>query len=342
MLNQVVDRRNSQAVMGLGEHLDELRRRVAHALFGLVPVVIVACIYGKDILQLILTPANAALKAQGLPPRLQVTGALEGFSAYFYIVILATVTVGAPWIMYQVWKFIAPGLYQQERRFAYVLAPLSTVLTIAGVALMYFVMLPLALAFLIGFSVELGSEKIKSAPVEPGIVLPSLPILKADPDKPAVGTTWYNNDLHQLRMCVGLAADNTPIIRGLLLSPDGLIEVHLKVDQFVDLFVMLTLVFALCFQMPVVVLLLGWLGFVTPKQLGKWRKFAFAGSVVVGALVSPTGDPISLAVLQIPMYLLYELGILLLRLLPAWRVAGTTPPNKNSDTDPSPDDATGP
>ncbi|CAN5678031.1 hypothetical protein BH11PLA1_BH11PLA1_23270 [soil metagenome] len=391
MLEKVIDRRNSESVMGLGDHLEDLRKRVLYAALGILPIFIVSLLYGSRLLTAIITPASRALRAEGQPDGMQVTGVMEGFSAYLYIAFLVTVTVGAPWILYQLWKFVAPGLYSNERRFAYVLAPLSVVLTASGILLMYFVMLPLALRFLIGFSAGVGVEAVPQLPLPPGVTLASVPILASDPATVHVGDMWINRDLQELRFCIGgtkvedsvvvkvaeangistegiapsgvspestlgppaapasktaagISTDvvSNPVILGSPLRVHSLVTVQPKLDQYIDLFVNLTLLFAITFQTPVVILLLGWIGLVTTKQLRAWRKFALAGSIIIAAMVSPTGDPGSLAILQIPMYLLYELSIFLLWLLPASRVAGKSRRRGGGDSDAKPNDAVGP
>jgi len=342
LLDKVIERRNAESVMGLGEHLDELRHRVLMAVVGLAPILVIALIYGRALLDLLMEPALKALRLDGQAGKMQVTSAMEAFGAYFYVVVLVTLIVGGPWVLYQLWKFVAPGLYANERRFAYILAPLSVTLTVVGVLLMYFVMLPLALSFLVNFASTLGPQKISVAPVPAGVVLPTLPVLAADPPAPTIGQIWINRELNVLRICVGAASEDgtvPAVIMGSDLSTSGTLAVHLKLSEYIDLFLTLALVFALTFQLPVVLLLLGWIGVVNVPMLRKYRKYAFAGAVVLAAVASPTGDPGSLAVLQLPMYLLYEFSILLLWLLPASRVAGV---RSGGDDDPAPTDATGP
>ena len=341
MLNKVIERRNADSVMGLGEHLDELRHRVMMAVVGLLPILVIALVYGRALLDLLMEPAVRALRLDGQAGQMQVTSAMEAFSAYFYVVVLVTLIVGGPWVLYQLWRFVAPGLYLNERRFAYILAPLSVILTVVGVLLMYFVMLPLALSFLVNFASTLGVQTIKVEPLRAGMVLPSLPVLAGDPPAPSVGQMWVNRELNAFRVCVaeGIEGGAAPVIMGSDLSSSGTLAVHLKLSEYIDLFLTLALVFALTFQLPVVLLLLGWIGVVNVQMLRKNRKYAFAGAVVLAAVASPTGDPGSLAVLQLPMYLLYEFSILLLWLLPASRVAGA---QRGGDDDPKPTDATGP
>lgn len=319
VLESIIGRRNRDSVMGLGEHLDELRRCLIRSIAGLVPILAVSLYFGDRLLALMLKPAVAALRMGGHDGRLQATGPMETFGAYVFVSFLATLVVGGPWLIYQLWQFVAPGLYANERRFAYVLAPLSGVLSALGVLTMYVVVLPIMLAFLIEFGSAMGASPVKIAPLPAGVTLPSVPVLDADPPDPLPGQMWINRELNELRTCVAPPSD----IRGTPLARHALIVNQYKVSEFLDTFLQLTLAFVLTFQLPVVMLLLGWAGIVTPASLGKFRKYAVFGSVVVGACIAPASDPVTLFLLSAPSYALYEFSILLLRLLPAKAVAGT-------------------
>lgn len=319
--------------MGLGEHLDDLRRRVMWAVGGVVPILVVALVFGQQLMGLILEPALSALRRAGLPASLQQTGLLELFSAWMYIALVVTIALGAPWILYQLWRFVAPGLYAHERRFVYILGPLSAVLSLLGLATMYFVMLPLALSVMIDFSAWPRAEVPRADP-PPGVVLPTVPVLAADPTSPAPGQWWINGQTHDLRVALPVGDPEASAAQGaapgvevavVALKRPSVIDVNLKLSEFVDLFMKLLLIFVIMYQLPVVLLMLGWLGIVTRQWLGRFRRHAIAGSLIIAAVVSPTGDPLSLFALQIPLYLLYELSILLLWLLPASRVARRTP-----------------
>ena len=343
VLDPIIDRRNRESTMGLGEHLEDLRRRVIYALVGLIPLVVLSITFSEYLVAIMLKPLLHALALEGQVVQLQATGPLESFAGWFKITLVVAAVGGGPWILYQLWKFVAPGLYTHERRFAYVLAPLSTILTICGLLVMYYIMLPVGLRWLINFGSTLVPETVATAPLPPGLVLPKpLPILAADPPNPQVGEMWINAHLHSIRVALPagdvvtpeMVADQSPTgqlaklpveVRGITLTRSGTIAQQYRFKEYVDLFFGLTLAFALSFQLPVVILLLGWAGLVTPEWLSKYRRHAIIGSLVLGAAITPTPDPISLLMVQVPLYLLYELGILLLRFLPASRIVGKKP-----------------
>ncbi|MBX3403295.1 MAG: preprotein translocase subunit TatC [Phycisphaeraceae bacterium] len=308
------------AVMPFGDHLEELRRRLILALLGIAPILVASLVVGKRVLAFLLGPIEAALSRGGQPAALQVTGVFEMFGAYLKVSIVMTILIGAPWIIYQLWKFVAPGLYRHERRFAYLLAPLSSVLTIISGLFLYYVMLPMILAFFVFFNASLPVSPVAAAPLPEGVTLPALPILAADPESPAVGAVWYNSTLGQLRACVA-AADGTPIVKGTAMIGHALVAQQYRVADCVGIILGFALALAVAFQMPVVVLLLGWAGLVTPGFLGKYRRHAALVCAVLGAVLTPA-DPISMLLLAGPLYILYEFGMVLLRVLPASRVAG--------------------
>jgi len=306
----------SHLTMSFGDHLEELRRRMIRAILGVVPIFVVALIFGKAILGFLIKPVLAQLRAQGQPASMQSTSVLETFGSYLHVSIIVTVLLGSPWILWQLWKFIAPGLYRHERRFVYFLLPLSAVLTIIGVVFLYTFILPAMLTFFIHWSSDVGVEPIGTAAAPQGIVFPMVPALAADPPSPVPGSLWFNSDLKQLRFCGPDGA-----VLGSEMSRGVGIAQHYRVNEYVSLFLTLALAFALAFQMPVIVLLLGWVGIVDRAFLAKYRRHAILGCAIAGALLTP-GDPLSMILMTIPLYLLYELGGYLLKVFPATRIAG--------------------
>ena len=327
--------------MPLGDHLEELRKRLIHALLGLFPIAMIALAFGKYLLEFLLRPLFSAMDESGSGSA-QATGPLETFGAYVKVSLIASVIVGAPWILWQLWRFVSPGLYNRERRFIYILLPLSTILTTVGVSFLYFVVMPLLLSFFLSFSADIGIRQTTAAPLPEGIVVPILPVLAADPPvadlKP--GMHWINEKLHQARYCI---SNNgiTPVILTQQLNKDAAIRQDYRVTEYISLLLSLALAFAVSFQTPVVVLLLGWSGIVNTTFLNRYRKHAVFVSAIIAAVLTP-GDLASMILLWVPLYLLYELGVLLLYLMPADKLAGKRLDHDDSDDPTDPTDPTDP
>lgn len=307
-------------IMPFGDHLEELRRRLIFAIAGLVPILIASLAIGKWAVGILFKPVYEALLKGDQAPGLLATNPFEGFSAYVKVSLVLTIIVGAPWIIYHLWRFVAPGLYVHERRFAYLLAPLSGVLTVLSTVFLYYLMLPVVLFFFVQFNASLPGMDIASAPVPTGTVLAAIPMLEADPTELAPGNMWYNKTLHQLRICLP-AKDGMPLVVGAWMSSDSLITQQFRISESIAVILNLAIALAIAFQMPVVVLLLGWAGLVTPEWLSKYRRHSIMVCAVLGAVLTPA-DPVSMVILAVPLYLLFEFGVFLLRALPAGRVAG--------------------
>lgn len=311
--------------MSFGEHLDELRKRLILAVLGVVPILVVAMYYADWFMDLLTAPLIKQQSASQQGRHMQVTGLLEHFNAYFYVGLMLTLLVGAPWLLYQLWQFIAPGLYLRERRFVYILAPMSVFFALVSAAFTYYVMLPAILQFFAHWNSSIPGAPVATAPLPADIILPTLPVLAADPDHPPVGAMWINTSINEMRLCIAAPSDSaSPIIRGTTLLGDNLIKQELRISQYIDMVFNFALAFAVGFQMPVVVLLLGWVGIVRVELLKKYRKHAVMVCAVLGAFLTP-GDPLSAALLGVPLYILYEFGLLMLQWLPASRVRGEKP-----------------
>lgn len=172
---------------------------------------------------------------------------LETFMIYFMVCMVAGLVIASPWVFYQIWNFIAAGLYRHERFYVMKFLPFSLGLFLGGVMLCFFLVLPFTLKFLLEFNV------------------------------------WLN------------------------------IEPSLRINEWMSFATMLPLIFGICFQTPLVMLLLERIGIFTAQDFRSKRKFAILIIVVAAAAITPTGDPFTLALLAVPMYALYELGIRLIR-----------------------------
>ncbi len=307
------------ATMPLGDHLDELRKRLLLALLGLLPVLIVGMALGRRMLEWLLIPVRESLRQEDLVAQLQTISPAEAFYTYVKIALVFTVLVGSPWILYQLWRFIAPGLYASERRFAYLLAPMSMVLSITSVLFVFFVILPVVLTFFIQFGSSIGDQDPGIVERPPSLVLPTIPVLEGDPADLAPGEVWLNLRLKQIRVASGEPGEIH--VLGSMLTGGSVVAQQYRLSEYVRMVLVMMLGFAVAFQLPVVVLLLGWAGIVTPKFLGKYRRHALLVLAIISAVLTPA-DPLSMILMAVPLYLLYELGILLLGVLKPGRVAG--------------------
>ncbi len=303
--------------MSFGDHLEELRRRVILAFIGIFPIFIAAVALGQPTLALLIEPLQDQLRDANQPAALLATGPFETFATYVKISLVATVLVGSPWILYQLWKFVAPGLYMHERRFVHILVPLSTILTITSALFLYFVILPVILAFFIGFGTQLGKDTTPLVPMPEGIVLPELPVFRGDPADATAGQLWINADLMQIRTAVPTRDGTIARVGAELVAGAGITQQY-RVSEYVETVLMMGLAFGVGFQMPVIVLVLGWAGIVTREMLGKYRRYAAVICAIVAALITPV-DPLSMILMAIPLYLLFELGLILLVVFPPGR-----------------------
>jgi hypothetical protein len=215
---------------------------------------------------------------------------------------------------------------------------------------MYFVMLPLMLLVLVGFATSLEAPPdLKPAPPASGApivardpappsnqgddavpsedsaldaVLPRIPALDRDPPGPQPGQAWLNMSERELRIAVDAPDAKTPgieIVR-VPLAGGSLVAQQFRLREYINFVLLLMLGISIAFQMPLVILLLGWLGLAQVDWLRKQRRYALMVCGVVSALITPA-DVLSMLMMLGPLYGLYEFGILLLRLAPASRVA---------------------
>lgn len=171
---------------------------------------------------------------------------LESFMMYFMVCVVTGLVIASPVVFYQIWAFIAAGLYKHERHYVKKFLPFSIGLFLGGVALCFFLVLPITLQFLLEFNVWLG------------------------------------------------------------------IEPTLRITEWIGFATILPLVFGISFQTPLVMLMLERIGILSVQVYREKRKFAVLIIVVAAAVITPTGDPFTMMILAVPMYLLYELGIILI------------------------------
>jgi len=313
-------------VMPFGEHLEELRARIILSMIAPVLIAIPCLIFGNHILQLFLRPVQWALASEHLPFRLQTLSPIEAFMSYLKISIVAAIVFSAPVIMYQLWRFVAPGLRESERRFARLLVPFSAILIIVRILFLYTVALPLSLRMLVRFSKNLdmgpalvhieqkptdtNTEPAPDQTDQPETLVGHIPVLDHQPWNMKAGEMYFDTNMNQLRI---MLADGT------VLGSDFMADVGLnqqfQLKSYINLVLGLILAFSIAFQMPLVILLLGWVHIINVEWLSKNRKYAILAIFIIGAVLTPP-DVVSQIALAVPLYFLYELGILLLRIFP--------------------------
>jgi sec-independent protein translocase protein TatC len=225
-------------------HLIELRQRLLRSVIAIGIAFVPCAIYANDLFTLVATPLIQKMP-QGAS--LIATSLVAPFMAPFKLALFVALFVAMPYVLYQVWAFVAPGLYKREKRFAVPLVVSSIVLFYGGVAFAYFVVFPLMFAFL---------------------------------------TTT---------------------------APTG-VQVMTDMTNYLDFVLLLFFAFGIAFEVPVAVVLLAATGLVRIETMTKNRGYVILGIFIIAAFLTPP-DALSQTFMAGPMYLLYELGIVLSRIL---------------------------
>ena len=232
------------AESGLFAHLIELRTRLIRALAGLMLVFIGLLPFANKLYGWFAQPLLDKLPKGGQLIAVEVA---SPFFAPLKLAFFVAVFAVMPWLLYQAWAFVAPGLYKREKRLAFPLLASALVLFYSGCAFAFFVVLPSVFGFL---------AKV---------------------------------------------------------TPDG-VAMMTDINAYLDFVLVIFLAFGISFELPVALVILVLLGWVTPKQLSEWRGYAIVGIFIVAAVITPP-DVISQLLLAIPMCLLYEAGIIAARLV---------------------------
>jgi len=235
------------------EHLIELRQRLIWALVGLGVCAVVCFVFAEEIYDLLTGPLRDRMEARGQDPRLIYTQLYEKFFVHLKIALFGGVFLAFPVIAAQVWKFVAPGLYRDERQAFLPFLAATPALFVLGASLVYFIVMPMAIDFFLDFQ----------ATGEDG------------------GTR---------------------------------IEFLGKVNEYLSLVMTFILAFGICFQLPVLLMLLVRAGIASAEGLAEKRKYAVVGIAAAAAVLTPP-DPISQLGLAIPIYGLYEISIHLARIV---------------------------
>lgn len=258
----------------LVEHLAELRNRLIWSVLAFIVAMLAAFPFAKTLLGFFLKPIEQAMRDLGNDnPVMQYTAPQELLFTYFHISVVAGLALSFPVIAYQLWRFVAPGLYRSERQAFLPFLIASPVLFFAGAAFAQYIVTPLAMAFFLGFA-DLPSM-VSAALLQ----LQGLPVQGSAPATPSEGIAI--------------------VFQG-------------KVDQSLDISLKLIIAFGLCFQMPVLLTLMGKAGLATSAGLANMRRYAIVIMLLVSAIVTPP-DLVSMLTLFAAIYPLYEVSIILIR-----------------------------
>jgi sec-independent protein translocase protein TatC len=225
-------------------HLVELRSRLLRAIGGLLAVLIVLLPLANRLYAWLAQPLLDKLPAGS---HLIATEVASPFFAPLKLAMCVALVLSMPWLLYQLWAFVAPGLYKREKRLALPLLASALALFYAGCAFAYFIVLPAVFAFL---------QRV----TPPGVAMMT------------------------------------------------------DISAYLDFVLVIFLAFGASFELPVALVILVLLGWVTPAQLREWRGYAIVGIFVVAAVLTPP-DVVSQLLLALPMIALYELGIVAARMI---------------------------
>ncbi len=220
-------------------HLIELRSRLLKMVASVLIMFVVLLPFSRQIFTLVSEPIRAALPGNDMI----ATGVVSPVVVPFKTTLYAALFLVMPIVLYQIWAFVAPGLYRREKRFAIPLLMTSILLFYAGIAFAYLLVFPLVFEFITTFATE-------------GV------------------------------------------------------DVQTDITLFLDFVIAIVFAFGLAFEVPIATVLVCWTGLVSIQSLSKARPYVFLGAFIVGMFLTPP-DMISQTLLAIPVYLLYELGILM-------------------------------
>ena len=235
------------------EHLTELRSRLLKSIVYVFIFFIICYIFSENIYAFLVEPYANAVKNDGIDRRLIFTALHETFITYLKVAFFTSMFISSPIIITQIWKFIAPGLYKNEKKalLPYLIA--TPVLFLLGGMLVYYLIMPLAINFFLSF--------------ESPASLNTLPI-----------------------------------------------QLEAKVNEYLSLIMRLIFAFGISFQLPVFLSLLAHVGFIDSEYLKKRRKYVVIIIFTMAAILTPP-DPITQIGLGIPLLILYELSILLVKFI---------------------------
>jgi sec-independent protein translocase protein TatC len=303
--------------MTVGEHLEELRTRLLLGLGGLFAAVLICLLFSERIMIFLCEPLKSQLRRNGLPDEMHYTSLTDPFMTYLKVTMIAAAAIAGPWMIYQAWQFVAAGLYPNERKAVTRYIPLSLALFIIGLIFVYFPVLPLSIGFFLKFSSALSPHDTGAARTHVDVAFTkTIPIIAGDPIAAPPGAVWYDTSNRMLKLALpGDSKDPKKYaIRVITLGPESMMVPTITIGDYIDLVLTFMLTFGIAFQLPLVMLVLVSIGVVNVDFLKKKRKIMFFGMAVVASFLAPGDIVTSMLALLIPLVLLYEFGLILVKL----------------------------
>ena len=251
------------------EHLAELRTRLIHSVLAFVVGMVICFSVATPIFNFLTAPLCQVLAEGGQDCALIFISPQEGFFVAIKISFLGGFILAFPYIGFQMWRFVAPGLYKNEKGAFLPFLVASPFMFILGASFAFYVVTPLAYDFFLGFQ-QFGSG--------------------------------------------GEAVVGEEVNQGLSVVFQG------SAQEYLNLTIKFIVAFGMCFQLPVLLTLMGKAGLVSADGLGSVRKYAVVAILVLAALVTPP-DVITQIILFVVVYGLYEISIFLVRRVEAKREA---------------------
>ena len=257
--------------MSLGEHVEELRRRLIRVLIG-VGAGMILCFVGWPYLwQILIWPLPFASGEFALSIKELAPG--EGLMVLMKTCMITGAILSAPYGLYQIWKFVAAGLYDSEKRAVRNYIVPSMFLFAMGVAFFFLVIAPLMLKFFVTFTAS-------------NFAAPS-----------NVLTNWLAE-----HVSIGSTVTTQP-------ANQAYVGSEWRITDYIHFVAVFSLVFGIAFETPLVVVFLGRTGIVPVSTMRRYRKYVLVVIMILSAIITPT-DWFSMVALAVPMYALYEIGLI--------------------------------
>ena len=244
---------SSNSYASFWDHLDELRSRIIKMLLAVVAMSVIAFLLKDPLFRMVLAPSNGGFvtyRILGVPDfsiHLINTGLTEQFMVHMRTSLYMGLLAASPYIIYELFCFVAPGLYAHERRYAMWLVGSSYVMFILGTLLNYFLVFPLTVRFL-------GTYQV---------------------------------------------------------SPN--VTNMLTLQSYIDTLISMSFLMGVLFELPVVCWLMGRMGIINSRMMSTYRRHAIVAILVLAAIVTPTTDVFTLFVVALPIWMLYELSVLIVK-----------------------------